>query len=994
MKTIQTAYALLLLAIIPLLSFSQIQTIGAGSYEVYTGSAFHIRHLMDSSQWSYVRRMGDGLWWHPVGYHNTDGYNNVTNAEWKTLATYFHSRKALVEGDMYADRVADDIPAIRRVVALNFEPSYAFVNRIQDTSTKWPARVDTNLTRGVKSCTMLAPHVMERYPDGFYDVQNEIKRRQIMESYGSSVDAPTHLFVRQTEAGAKYRQTVYDATDFCHRNGRKFLFLISPNASGDNFLRDAIQTVHYLEDNDRIPDFYGVLIYGLSWGINLTPESLINTAGDVVCANTVTGVSRWLLKHARADEGELDLWVQAPDGSSHLKNIVCHSADEVTPVIANNWTGTNGTFTYTLNLKNRSKYIDFIPTLKASVTGLPTGWTIKYMYAGADITNAITSKGYLFYKNHRLMPSDERAITITVSKTGETQLPATLDMSFEVRPQPNSIFVRDVIKIKTNRTDMWEFDASVENWNNPARLTMAVSNSINTMSINGSDSYVYSPNFLNVAAEKFNYVIIRMQNQSAATSAELFWTTTADATFNGTKRVGIPIVANDTKQRYYIVDLSNNPHWTGTIKQIRFDPTTAASGTVHVDFIKLTGAYPSTLAAIPGLMEAENFNFGGQGNAYYETTPATNSGNQYRTGQGVDIAAHPTESNNHVVGWNATGEWLEYLANVDESLNYDIQITYSAPAATGKIQFYCNGEILGAIVNLPATGAYTTYGHVKITRAIPKGVCILKLEVVAAGFNIDKIAITKSNRAPSNITMSATAINENLAVGTTIGTMTSTDPDAGNTFAYSLAAGGADNANFTIAGNVLKTNAVFDFETKASYSVKLRTTDQGGLFFEKTFNITVIDENETVTQTIVLEKGWNLISTNVHPADSSIATLFNGLDLAEIKTMNTYWRKDQPTFLNPLQAISAGEGYLVKMNAPGTLSVAGTPNLHGFKNLEGLTTGWNLIGCPYPSAAPIAGIFGSMFWEIKDFSGFGIQYGATNTLHDLVPGKGYFVKTK
>ncbi|HOS83848.1 MAG TPA: hypothetical protein PK199_02925 [Bacteroidales bacterium] len=46
----------------------QNNTIGAGSYEVYTGSAFHIRQLMDSSQWSYVRRIGDGIFWHPVGY--------------------------------------------------------------------------------------------------------------------------------------------------------------------------------------------------------------------------------------------------------------------------------------------------------------------------------------------------------------------------------------------------------------------------------------------------------------------------------------------------------------------------------------------------------------------------------------------------------------------------------------------------------------------------------------------------------------------------------------------------------------------------------------------------------------------------------------------------------------------------------------------------------------------------------------------------------------
>ncbi|HPH16766.1 MAG TPA: hypothetical protein PK029_06325, partial [Bacteroidales bacterium] len=436
---------------------------------------------MDSSQWSYVRRIGDGIFWHPVGYHNTDGYDNITPEEWKVLAKYFIGKKCLVEGDMDADRIADDIPAIRRVIGLGFNPTYAFVNRIPNTTVNWIPRVDTNLTRNVKSCTMLAPHVMEKYPNGFYDVQNAPKLTFINQSYGTSVDAPTYLFVNRPEA---YRKTVYDAVDYCHKNGKKFLFLISPNASGDNFLRDAITTVHYLEDNDRIPDFYGVEIYGLSWGINLTPESQINTSGDIVCANTVTGVSRWLLKHGRADEKELDLWVKSPDGVTHNKNIVCESFNEASPIIANAWTGSNGTFTYTLYLKNRSKHIDFIPTVKAIVSGLPAGWIIKYSYAGIDITNDIISNdGYLFYKNNRVMPLDEKAITITISKTGETQLPATLDMSFEVRPQPNSVFVRDVITIKTYRTDMWDFENSVENWNNPTRLTMSASNSINTINI-------------------------------------------------------------------------------------------------------------------------------------------------------------------------------------------------------------------------------------------------------------------------------------------------------------------------------------------------------------------------------------------------------------------------------------------------------------------------------------------------------------------------------
>jgi len=42
------------------------------------------------------------------------------------------------------------------------------------------------------------------------------------------------------------------------------------------------------------------------------------------------------------------------------------------------------------------------------------------------------------------------------------------------------------------------------------------------------------------------------------------------------------------------------------------------------------------------------------------------------------------------------------------------------------------------------------------------------------------------NGAPTNLTLSASAFDENIAAGTTIATLGTTDPDAGDTFSYSL----------------------------------------------------------------------------------------------------------------------------------------------------------------------------------------------------------------
>ena len=47
------------------------------------------------------------------------------------------------------------------------------------------------------------------------------------------------------------------------------------------------------------------------------------------------------------------------------------------------------------------------------------------------------------------------------------------------------------------------------------------------------------------------------------------------------------------------------------------------------------------------------------------------------------------------------------------------------------------------------------------------------------------------------------------------------------------------STNITVNGNTIQTAASFDYEAKSSYSVRVRSTDQGGLWTEKAFTVTV-----------------------------------------------------------------------------------------------------------------------------------------------------------
>ncbi|NVK84739.1 MAG: T9SS type A sorting domain-containing protein, partial [Cytophagia bacterium] len=105
-----------------------------------------------------------------------------------------------------------------------------------------------------------------------------------------------------------------------------------------------------------------------------------------------------------------------------------------------------------------------------------------------------------------------------------------------------------------------------------------------------------------------------------------------------------------------------------------------------------------------------------------------------------------------------------------------------------------------------------------------------------------------TNFAPTDITLSASSIQENNDVDEEVATLSTTDADAGDSFTYSLVSGtgDADNASFTINGDKLLAAEAFDFETKDSYSIRLKTDDGFGGSFEKELTINITNEGEAI----------------------------------------------------------------------------------------------------------------------------------------------------
>jgi hypothetical protein len=110
---------------------------------------------------------------------------------------------------------------------------------------------------------------------------------------------------------------------------------------------------------------------------------------------------------------------------------------------------------------------------------------------------------------------------------------------------------------------------------------------------------------------------------------------------------------------------------------------------------------------------------------------------------------------------------------------------------------------------------------------------------------------TGANSAPTNITLTGTSLTENNEAGASIGSFATTDPDTDDTHTYSLVSGTGDTDNdaFTIADNILTITASANFESRPSYSIRVRSTDSAAssASFDKVFSISVTDINETPT---------------------------------------------------------------------------------------------------------------------------------------------------
>jgi len=153
------------------------------------------------------------------------------------------------------------------------------------------------------------------------------------------------------------------------------------------------------------------------------------------------------------------------------------------------------------------------------------------------------------------------------------------------------------------------------------------------------------------------------------------------------------------------------------------------------------GPYGGTPAAVPGTVQAANYDTGGQGTGY-SVSSVNGSSNSYRS-DGVDLEASTdtvdtTGGGAYDLGWTTGGQWFRYTVNVATAGTYTVSLRLAAPTAVTDGLHIANssGTNLSGDVNVPATGGWQDWATVTASVTLPAGQQTLTIDQDNAGWNI------------------------------------------------------------------------------------------------------------------------------------------------------------------------------------------------------------------------------------------------------------------
>jgi len=158
---------------------------------------------------------------------------------------------------------------------------------------------------------------------------------------------------------------------------------------------------------------------------------------------------------------------------------------------------------------------------------------------------------------------------------------------------------------------------------------------------------------------------------------------------------------------------------------------------------------------VPGRIESEHYDKGGQGVAYNDSEEE-NIGQLFRVDEGVDIEA--SAGGGYDVYWITAGEWIEYTISVEEAGEYDISPYVATVPGFGKFTLLIDNEDISGTRAVNSTGGWQNWTPIPVESVfLEEGEHILRIEADSDTdpngwlFSLDYFEITQ-NTTVSNET--------------------------------------------------------------------------------------------------------------------------------------------------------------------------------------------------------------------------------------------------
>lgn len=178
---------------------------------------------------------------------------------------------------------------------------------------------------------------------------------------------------------------------------------------------------------------------------------------------------------------------------------------------------------------------------------------------------------------------------------------------------------------------------------------------------------------------------------------------------------------------------------------------------------------------IPGIIQAENFDQGGEGLSFHDSDSNDEGDANYRDdNEGLDLVKG---NGGAAIGYTAKGEWTEYSVNVTEAGDYTFEATCSnGSSSTGgfSISLVSGSTVIKiADVKVTTTGGWNTYSVMKgnLTRKLTAGEQILRFTITDGNCNIDKVKFICTTTGIQSISVVPASVNVYNLYGVKVGTM-------------------------------------------------------------------------------------------------------------------------------------------------------------------------------------------------------------------------------